>query len=694
MKENRIHLVANSHIDPVWLWDKYEGIDEVINTFRSACDRLDEYPELKFSASSACFYMWVEKYAPDVFSRIRKHIDSGRWEVTGGWWVEADTNLPSAASLYKSAEISKRYFREHLGTDTVVGFSPDTFGHPATLPKILVETGFKYYIFCRPGKHENPDIPSGVFYWDYEGYRVLCHRLEYHYTQGLQWAPVFDSAAQNPELVTNGVGCYFFGIGDHGGGPSIAEIEFLKQKKAEMPELRFSTCLEYFQDAESSSDDIPVVTGDLHMHAVGCYSVNRDLKQSIRHAESALCYTQRLLDMSGTDQLVDLDPLWKTTIFNEFHDIMPGSCAPSAAQQALAEMNGVSSAANDIAYEALKRISAGLQVECRQGEFRIINTLDTDTTSAFEIESWPYYHKGALFMDSLGNHIPIQEITPSVNCQNHRWLFVDTIPARGMKSYHFDCESEAIVEQTLSYFFKPGDSIETNSYKIVSPGMITSLPAQTAWFDSPISLGVIRDSSDTWSHGLNGYSKSGSYFEPVESAVSQGLIASFLISRMKYGCSTAELMFKAYNDLPYVDLDIKVQWAETQSILKLEIDLPHSLDAMTAQGPGGSIIKKTESIEEPLHGWISTEKIEILQKGAFAFDRIGNKLRITLVRSSLYALDDSWTVDRLGPIENTDIGLHHFKFRFFQQELDSDLLDQLFAQFDEPFNIIHDGWSD
>jgi alpha-mannosidase len=55
----RLHLVPNSHIDPVWLWDKYEGIDEVINTFRSACDRLEEYAHLTFSASSLQFYEWL-----------------------------------------------------------------------------------------------------------------------------------------------------------------------------------------------------------------------------------------------------------------------------------------------------------------------------------------------------------------------------------------------------------------------------------------------------------------------------------------------------------------------------------------------------------------------------------------------------------------------------------------------------------
>jgi len=32
----RIHLIPNSHIDPVWLWDKQEGIDEVLNQAKAA----------------------------------------------------------------------------------------------------------------------------------------------------------------------------------------------------------------------------------------------------------------------------------------------------------------------------------------------------------------------------------------------------------------------------------------------------------------------------------------------------------------------------------------------------------------------------------------------------------------------------------------------------------------------------------
>jgi len=77
----RIHLVPNSHIDPVWLWDKYEGIDE------------------------------------------------GRWEAVGGWWVESDTNLTTESGMRNQSKISKAFALKHFGTYSNVAYIPDTFGH-------------------------------------------------------------------------------------------------------------------------------------------------------------------------------------------------------------------------------------------------------------------------------------------------------------------------------------------------------------------------------------------------------------------------------------------------------------------------------------------------------------------------------------------------------------------------------------
>ena len=36
---------------------------------------------------------------------------------------------------------------------------------------------------CRPGAHEKPNLPGNLFWWEYEGHRVLAYRVKHHYLQ-------------------------------------------------------------------------------------------------------------------------------------------------------------------------------------------------------------------------------------------------------------------------------------------------------------------------------------------------------------------------------------------------------------------------------------------------------------------------------------------------------------------------------
>ena len=50
---NRTHLIGNVHLDPVWLWRGREGFSEILATFRSALDRMNEFPDFTFTSASA-----------------------------------------------------------------------------------------------------------------------------------------------------------------------------------------------------------------------------------------------------------------------------------------------------------------------------------------------------------------------------------------------------------------------------------------------------------------------------------------------------------------------------------------------------------------------------------------------------------------------------------------------------------------
>jgi len=111
MKKFTIRAAGNSHIDMAWLWPWTETVEVVRNTFRSALDLMQEYPDFRFTMSSAQTYAWMEEKYPDLFKEIQQRVREGRWEIVGGMWVEPDLNMPGGESLVRQILTGKRYFQ-------------------------------------------------------------------------------------------------------------------------------------------------------------------------------------------------------------------------------------------------------------------------------------------------------------------------------------------------------------------------------------------------------------------------------------------------------------------------------------------------------------------------------------------------------------------------------------------------------
>ena len=683
-KTTRIHLVPNSHIDPVWLWDKYEGIDEVLNTFRSACNRMDEFPDLTFSASSLQFYEWAMQFDKKLFKRIRARIEEGRWEVCGGWWVEPDTNLPLESSFLKHADMSAKFAQTHLGgVEMKTAFLPDTFGHPATLPKILGQTGFKYFVFCRPGTHEKTDLPANLFHWERDGHRVLAYRLKNHYGQ---WGWVEPDKIRehfdDEEYRRQAVNCYFFCVGDHGGGPVIEEINFYKKIMAEHPagDLAFSTCARFFEEA-AKGDAIPTYSGDLHRHAIGCYSVQGDIKNAMRNSELALGQAERALQIAGKNTDV-LEPAWKTTLFNQFHDILPGSCSPAAAANAKGEIDGVRAFCQDATYVALKSVSLKTRPQVREGEFRIFNTLPYPVTVPLAVESMVYYREGAAFRDNKGRLVEIQEILPSVRAGNRKWEFVDTIPAHEFMSYHFDNDTLVSRPARSDVHFQKCTRAKALSF-------LEKIQAEVNWL-------VLTDESDTWGHGRSRYDAVWGTFKMTSCGLMHGSVSDKLSQKLTYGKSTIDVVYSCYADLPGIYADVQVVWNEPRSILKLEINPSGARAPVVAmQCAAGSVNRPADGNELPLHQWLwvptGDRGLAIVQKGATACDCLNGRVRLTLIRSSLYGFEDNREVFAIDPQHDTDIGPRSFRMQFIPDEgFNVSRLDQGVDRLNEPFSVIRE----
>ncbi len=56
----QLHLIANSHLDPVWLWDWREGLNEALITVRTILDFMDEDPKLTYIRGESLLYRHIE----------------------------------------------------------------------------------------------------------------------------------------------------------------------------------------------------------------------------------------------------------------------------------------------------------------------------------------------------------------------------------------------------------------------------------------------------------------------------------------------------------------------------------------------------------------------------------------------------------------------------------------------------------
>ncbi len=319
MSSKRLYVIANSHIDPVWLWRRSSGRTSWLNTVRSVVKIMDEQPDLKFSCSAATLYRWVEETDPGLFRRLQELVAAKRWEIVGGWEVQSDVIISREEILRRQARYGKTYFMDKFGVDVTIGYCVDSFGHSAGLPKLLNDAGMNYYVFIRP-----MTMKEMLFDWHgADGSSVTALRIHQSYgtASTITRDDLFKSIREFQQTELNDQ-TFFFGLGDHGGGLSRKHLEWLREAMQEY-DIVFSTLAEYFEAVKDYT--LPVVTGELGPAFKGCYSACHEVKAKIAVSTRQLLKAEKL-----TPDPAELDGAWRELLFNHFHDILPGTSVRQA----------------------------------------------------------------------------------------------------------------------------------------------------------------------------------------------------------------------------------------------------------------------------------------------------------------------------------------------------------------------------
>ena len=676
----RLHMIGNAHIDPVWLWQWPEGYQEVRATFQSAIDRLEEYPDLVFTSDSIVFFQWVEETDPELFEQIRRRIAEGRWQVIGGWWLEPDCNIPAGEAYVRHALYGQRYLHDRFGITATTGANVDSFGHNATIPQLLRLSGMDSYVFLRPGPKEK-ELPSPVFWWESpDGSRVLAYRIPHEYCaprddlgEHLEKA-LAQLPADRDELMV------FYGVGNHGGGPTKANLDSIARLNAggELPPLELSSVRRFF-DSVAGDGDLPVHAGELLHHSTGCYTTHSGIKRWNRRAENLLLRAEKwsaVADCLGAQQypLAELTEAWQLLLFNQFHDTLAGTSIEPAYEDARDQIGHASSLASLAFNRAVQSIARQIEIEPeeRMRPVVVFNPHPWPLRTDVELEYTWLTDEGVHMVDDVGAAVPMQLTRPltTMSSTRGRLAFPVDVPPLGYRVYRVrrgavEGEPLAATDTTLEneHLLLEIDPRTGRVARLVLKATGADLAAPGARHAV-----VVNDVSDTWGHGVRAYDDELGELECRSVVlVETGPVRAMLRVESEYGSSTLREDYVLSAGAAYVDVNVALDWHEQLKLLKLRYPTSVEAEQATFEIPYGHLERAAGGDEEPGQAWVDVAAggrgLSVLNDAKYGYDVRGGDIGISAVRSPVWAWHDPRELEPDGDFEYMDQGRQRFRVR-------------------------------
>ncbi|HEX6559009.1 MAG TPA: glycoside hydrolase family 38 C-terminal domain-containing protein, partial [Longimicrobiales bacterium] len=372
LRRDTIDLIGNSHIDAAWLWRRPETIEVVRNTWRTAVKLLDKYPEMKFAASAAQYYVWLEQYEPDLLARIQQLVKEGRWILVGGMWVESDVNMPTGESLARQELYGQHTFMRLFGKYATVAWIPDTFGYPWQLPQIFTQAGLNEFVTQKLRWNDTNEWTAdhNYFIWRGRDGTALPTYIPFGYDHDLnaqrlarEFRAQADSAATR-RLLT------LYGVGDHGGGPTMQMLD-RRRETDRVPAFPIERDADPAVSLEAMAREAakpPVIDDELYFeYHRGVQTTQAATKQWNRRMEGLLLAADAAAAVSGAADREAIRNAWQKTLFNQFHDILPGSGIGPVYEDARVDYLSADSLARHALLGAMQALAARLDTRAARG---------------------------------------------------------------------------------------------------------------------------------------------------------------------------------------------------------------------------------------------------------------------------------------------------------------------------------------
>jgi alpha-mannosidase len=504
----------------------------------------------------------------------------------------------------------------------------------------------------------------------------------------------------------------FWGVGDHGGGASAAELEALRRLAAAHPEtaVRHSHPQAYFESIAGLREQLPVIVGDLQKSFTGCYTSGAYVKRAHRQAEGLLAQAERLATVAHARAglpypAAELTAAWKDLLFNEFHDTLCGTSAAMVLADALDIFGRCRQTARKVAMAAMLALAELDPADDEGIPIYVFNPHASPYRGPVEAELMIDYRpdfSGKVSLeirDAAGRILPSQEETPTFVLPvdwRKKVVFWDEISPLTCVRY---LARRTRDPQPVAGGVQVSESdsalvVNTGRLRVTfdrQSGLMTGLTDLAAGRELLAGPGfaplVVADDGDTWGARVDAYREVVGRFTAMQVIGTSevpvtyitGPVRTTVESLLTCDNSTIVARFTFYPDAPYIEIYLRVNWSETQRMLKLSV--PTNLIQFAQAGsttrrvtnlPGASVCDSPSQaaprvrceipygvIERPADGtehvgrrWVMLDAdgyaLGLINTGQYGFDVKDGELRLSLLRSPAYCQMD-WGDRKLEP---------------------------------------------
>ena len=607
--------------------------------------------------------------------------------------------------------------------ENTTAYNFDPFGHPRGLVQILAKAGYDSYIHCRPSPQELlKPLPASTYRWvGYDGSSVVSNHAHSFYLSARgraaeKVANVIEATARDPLPAL----LVLWGVGNHGGGASREDLEALEKLRRTRTDVRIihSTPEAFFKQIRGCATDLPAHEHALQRCFPGCYTTMAQVKQGHAELESLFYTAERMAAQAHFQGLMneyparELNAALRDLLFCEFHDILPGSSIRAVEEQALRLLSRGIETCAAVRARAFFALCRG-ERKAKEGEFPIfaVNPHPHAVRGVFSCElmlpdQHPYETFFAPTVRQDGKTVPSQVEHEAGNITlewRKKVVFSATLAPSGVNRF------DVVFTRKRR---RPPIRLRARegSIRFRGSGFSAVINTRTGLMDSfrvsgkellrknAFRILCIEDDDDSWGTMQHRLRRLAGAFKKVPdkranelrgfpgaavgavTVIEDGAVRSTVESVFSYNDSHAVLRYTLPKEGTGFDVELQINNTEKSKMLKLSLPLSKPAANVLYQVPYGREQCILDGSEHVAQQWVTVlaaskghPALGVLNRGTHGFDATNRELRLSLLRSPLYA---HMPTDSIGPTKDRyhdriDQGERRFSFRILAGRAES-----------------------